>query len=74
MVLVSGQCARVAATEFSHSWRVRTHLPDRYGHRCRVLVHGRGPGPRSLPVEFEDGVRVVTTRWNVRRMSFEPAE
>jgi hypothetical protein len=48
----------------THKWRVRTRLPDRFGQRCRVLVRGR---MNSVLVEFEDGYRVVTSRYYVRR-------
>jgi len=58
----------VATSGFTHYWRIRKHLPERFGQRCRVLAHGRGPGPRNVLVEFEDGTHVVTTRWNVRRL------
>lgn len=48
-------------------WRLRKWMPERYGCRCRVLCRGRGPGPRNVLVEFEDGCRFVTTRWAVRK-------
>ena len=51
----------------THYWRVRKWLPERYGQACRVLVRGRGPGPRNVLVEFEDGYRTVAPMWNVRR-------
>lgn len=44
-------------------WRVR--LPDRKGQRCRVLARGR---MNSVLIEFEDGYRVVTSRYAVRRL------
>ena len=40
-------------------WRVFTHLPERHGQRCRVIVFGK---MNSALVEFEDGYRVVTSR------------
>jgi hypothetical protein len=45
--------------EFPYVWRVRTRLPERFGTRCRVLVRGR---MNSCLVEFDDGVRHVTSR------------
>lgn len=50
----------------THTWRVRKVLPDRFGQPCRVLARGR---MNSCLVEFEDGYRVVTSRWYVRRAS-----
>lgn len=49
---------------FLYVWRVRTRLPERFGHRCRVLVRGR---MNSALVEFDDGHLVVTSRNYVRR-------
>src|SRR5262245_26857765 len=46
-------------------WRVRTRLPDRYRHRCRVVARSRRMN--SALVEFADGYRVVTSRNYVRR-------
>ena len=46
--------------------RARPALGDRKGQRCRVLVRG---GMNSALVEFEsDGLKVVTSRWAVRRI------
>jgi hypothetical protein len=49
----------------THFWRVRTHLPERFGQPCRVLVRGR---MNSILVEFADGCTVVTSRFFVRRL------
>lgn len=49
---------------FTHVWRVRTRLAERFGTPCRVLARG---GMNSILVEFADGVRVVTSRFYVRR-------
>lgn len=48
-------------TEFVWWWRSR--LPERKGQRCRVIARGR---LNSVLVEFEDGTRVVTSRYAVR--------
>lgn len=55
----------------THRWRVRRTLPERFGQPCRVVP----PLPRSgknhmgtILVEFEDGARVVTSRFSVRRI------
>lgn len=55
---------RELAKEFPYFWRVRTHLPERFGKRCAVLCRG---SMNSCAVEFEDGYRVVTSRWYVRK-------
>lgn len=43
---------------------------DRKGDRCRVLAKG---SRNSVLVEFEDGFRVVTSRYAVRRADRESA-
>ncbi len=50
---------------YDRVWRITTELPERKGHRCRVLVRSRRMN--SCLVEFEDGYRVVTSRNSVRR-------
>jgi hypothetical protein len=49
----------------THVWRLRTRLPERKGHVCRVVARGR---LNSCLVEFADGARVVTSRWAVRKL------
>ncbi|MEY4939619.1 MAG: hypothetical protein RIQ93_1354 [Verrucomicrobiota bacterium] len=49
----------------TYIWRLKTRLPDRKGQWCRVLARGR---LNSCLVEFNDGVRVVTSRWAVRKV------
>ena len=49
---------------FDHVWWWRARLPSRKGQRCRVLVRGK---MNSVLVEFEDGYRVVTSRYAVRK-------
>lgn len=55
---------------FTHVWRVRARLPERYGKRCRVLVTARRMN--SVLVEFEDGYRVVTSRNYIRLLRETP--
>lgn len=45
--------------------RVKTRLPERFGQQCRVLAVGR---LNAVLIEFEDGLRVVTSRYYVRRL------
>ena len=49
---------------YPYYWRVKTRLPERKGRSCRVLVRG---SKNSCLVEFEDGYKVVTSRWYVRK-------
>ena len=48
-----------------YAWDWRRWLPERKGQRCRVVARGAMGG---ILVEFEDGFRVVTSRWAVRRI------
>jgi hypothetical protein len=50
----------------THYWRIRKFLPERFQQRCRLLVVGKR---NSVLVEFEDGARVVTSRYFIRRLS-----
>jgi len=49
-------------------WRVKTRLPERKGQPCKVLMRGK---KNSCLVEFEDGHKVITSRWYVRRLQDE---
>lgn len=49
----------------THVWYWRKRLGERKGQRCRVLVRGK---KNSILVEFEDGHRVVTSRYAVRKI------
>jgi hypothetical protein len=55
--------------DYPHVWRIRKWLPERFGQRCRILVpaDNRRLGPNNVLVEFEDGVKVVATRWATKR-------
>lgn len=53
---------------FDHIWYWRAsglRTVDRKGQRCRVLA--RAPKMNSALVEFEDGFKVVTSRYAVRK-------
>ncbi len=52
------------AADFPLVWFWKAKLPERQGQRCRVIVQGR---LNTVLVEFEDGYRVVTSRYAVRR-------
>jgi len=49
----------------THIWFWRSRLPERKGQLCRILVRGK---MNSILVEFEDGYKVVTSRYAVRRI------
>jgi len=53
---------RVATMD--HVWWWRARLPERKGQPCRVLARG---AMNSVLVEFADGLRVVTSRYAVRK-------
>lgn len=55
------------STGYDHVWWWRSRLPERKGQRCRVLVRARRMN--TILVEFEDGFRVVTSRYAVRRVT-----
>ena len=50
---------------WSHYWRVRTRLAERFGQTCRVLTRG---SMNTILIEFDDGYRVATSRNYVRRL------
>ena len=56
-----------AAVVYDHVWRWAARLPERKGQRCRVLVRARRMN--SVLVEFEDGYKVVSSRYAVRRLT-----
>jgi SH3 domain-containing protein len=49
----------------THKWFWKTRLPERKGQKCRVLARGK---MNSILVEFEDGYKVVTSRFAVRKI------
>lgn len=49
----------------THRWHWRKWLPNRHGQLCRVLATGR---KNSALVEFEDGHKVITSRYAVRKV------
>ena len=51
---------------FNYLWYWRSRMPHRKGQRCRVLILG---GLNSALVQFEDGQRVVTSRYAVRKLT-----
>ena len=54
----------MVAVIYDHVWYWRSRLPERKGSPCRVVARSRRLG--SVLVEFEDGFRVVTSRYAVR--------
>lgn len=52
-------------SEYPHYWRVRTRLPERFGHLCKVTARGR---MNSCKVVFTDGYTVITSRNYIRKV------
>ena len=50
----------------THRWHWRKWLPERHGQLCRVLATGR---MNSALMQFEDGTKVVTSRYAVRKLT-----
>ena len=61
---VEPRLLRMVAVIYDHVWYWRSWLPERKGSSCRVVARSRRLG--SVLVEFEDGFRVVTSRYAVR--------
>lgn len=55
------------ASNFDYVWRVKTRLPERYGQPVRVILRPRQGGMNSVLVEFQDGLRVNTSRNYLRK-------
>jgi hypothetical protein len=49
---------------WTHTWRWKKRLPERFGKPCRVLATGK---MNSVLVEFEDGSKTITSRYAVRK-------
>jgi hypothetical protein len=50
----------------THTWRWRKYLGERFGQPCRVVKAARNMD--AALVEFEDGYRVITSRYAVLRI------
>ena len=51
--------------EFGYTWFWHSRLSERKGQPCRILTRGR---MNSILVEFEDGFKVITSRYAVRKI------
>ncbi len=49
----------------NYYWFWKKWLPSRNGERCKILARG---SMGSVLVEFEDGWKVITSRWAVRKV------
>jgi len=56
----------------THIWYWKSRLSERKGQPCRVLL--RVPRTNSVVVEFEDGFKVNTSRWAIRRITNQCTE
>lgn len=54
--------------DFTYIWFWRRRLPERKGQRCRILVHGT----KSIMIQFEDGIRVITSLNAIRKAPLTP--
>lgn len=50
---------------FDRVWFWKQKLPERKGQRCRIVAAGK---KNSALVEFEDGFKVLTSRYAVRKV------
>lgn len=50
---------------WTHYWRIRATLPERFGQPCRIVATGK---MNSIEVEFPDGDRHIVSRYAVRRL------
>jgi len=48
----------------THYWRIRKLHPERFGQPCCILARGK---LNTILIEFEDGYKMTTRRWFVRR-------
>ena len=53
--------------DFDYIWRVKSRMPERYGQRVKVILRPRHGGMNSVLVEFQDGLRVNTSRNYLRK-------
>ena len=60
----SGMCKENNWRNVTHMWFWKSRLPERKGQLCKIIARGK---MNSILVEFEDGFRVVTSRYAVRR-------
>jgi hypothetical protein len=47
-----------------YRWRIRKWHPERFGTVCQVLARG---AMNSCLVKFEDGYKMITSRWYLRK-------
>lgn len=56
-------CTKAMKYDMTWYWRKKPEGQNRKGQHCRVVARGR---MNSIMVEFEDGYRVITSRYAVR--------
>jgi hypothetical protein len=56
---------------WDHVWFWRVRLPERKDEPCRVVARG---AKNSVLVEFADGLRVITSRYAVRKRQTKPGD
>lgn len=61
--------ASVNKAVYDHYWFWVSRLPERKNQRCRVFARAK---LNTIGVEFEDGFRVATSRYAVRKIQEVP--
>jgi hypothetical protein len=56
--------AEALDNKWTHTWRWRKILGERHGYYCHVVARGK---LNSVCVVFEDGYKVVTSRYAILR-------
>ncbi|MDR1276406.1 MAG: hypothetical protein LBL72_08530 [Candidatus Accumulibacter sp.] len=51
---------------WTHVWRWKKKMPERFGQLCRIVVRGR---MNSVLVEFVDGAKTVSSRHAIRKIN-----
>ena len=52
--------------EYNYYWFWKAKLPERNKEKCRVMSRGK---MNSILIEFQDGYKVITSRYAVRLIS-----
>lgn len=57
--------------QWTHTWRWKNFVSDRYGMRCRITARGKNGNIRVL---FEDGYQVITLRYALLKIRSSESE
>lgn len=53
-------------SSMTNIWYWKSRLPERKGQTCKILAFGK---MNSILVEFQDGYKVITSRYAVRKIN-----